>query len=111
MTQIKCLRWNDATLKWLEANITWKEACLIIEIAEQVAQGLIKGVKPERHLKKMSKEDKDVLIKLITRIKTEQMEELTVKSAKTKNKKVKVTIKDMEIFIKEITAIKVKVIL
>lgn len=105
-TQI-CYKWSDAPLEWLEANITWQEACLIAEIAEAI----VKGVKPERHLKKMDKKDKDILIHLITRIKTEQLEELTVKSAKTKNKKVKVTIKDMEIFIKEIRDIKVKIIL
>ena len=107
MAETQCLRWDDATLTWLEANITWQEACLISEIVGAI----VKGVKPETHLKKMDKKDKDILIKLITRIKTEQIEELTVKSAKTKNKKVKVTIKDMEIFIKEIRDIKVKIIL
>lgn len=104
----KCYTWDEAPLSWLEANITWAEACVISKIIEEVG---IKGVKPERHLKKMDKKDKDILINLITRIKTEQIDDLTIKSSKTKNKKVKVTIKDMEIFIKEITNINVKVIL
>lgn len=103
----QCFTWNNAPLIWFEANITWKEACVISEIVSE----LTKGVKPETHLKKMDKKDKDVLIKLMTRIQTEYNNEITINSAKTKNKKVKVTIKDMEIFIKEIKEIYVKVIL
>jgi hypothetical protein len=108
MSEQICYKWNDATLAWLEANITWVEACVISKIVEDV---VIKGVKPERHLKKMDKKDKDVLIKLITRISTENGNEMIINSSKTKNGKVKVTIKDMEIFIKEIANIKVNVII
>jgi hypothetical protein len=104
----KCYTWADATLSWLEANITWVEACVITKIIEEVK---IKGVKPERHLKDMTKKDKQILISLITRIKTEHNNEITINSSKIKNQKVKVTIKDMEIFIKEITNIKVNVII
>ena len=102
MAQTQCLRWNDATFSWLDANITWIEACVISKIVEEVR---IKGVKPERHLKKMDKEDKKILINLITRLKTDQNDEMVISSSKTKNTKVKVTIKDMEIFIKEIAKI------
>jgi hypothetical protein len=108
MSDKKCYTWNDATLSWLEANITWEEACVISKIIEEVR---IKGVKPERHLKKMDKKDKQILINLITRIETEQNNEITINSSKIKNQKVKVTIKDMEIFIKEIANIKVNVII
>lgn len=111
MSNIICFKWSDAILKWTEAKITWKEACVIEKITK-TETGYIKTYRRlSNKIKKLPKEDKDVLINLIVRIKQEYQDEQILKNKKRKNQKVKVKIKDMELFIKEVNKINVKVIL
>jgi len=98
-----CYVWDDADFSWDNANITWVEGCLISEI--QGATG-----SPRKILKKMSEDEKKILIGLMVKLKKDSGEELTIRSNKLKNKKSKVTIKEMELFIKEVQQIKVNVI-
>lgn len=94
-----CYKWDDAIFSWLNADVTWVEACAI---AKAVAVP---------NLRKINKKDKAILIKLVTRLKMENDNEIEINSSKVKNKKAKVTIEDVEIFIKEIKNIKVNVII
>lgn len=98
-----CYAWDDADFSWDTAPITWIEGCLISEI-----QGAIGS--PRKILKKMSEDEKKILIGLMVKLEKESGEDLTIRSNKSKNEKVKVKIKDMELFIKELREIKVKVI-
>jgi hypothetical protein len=110
----QCLKWTDTIFKWSEANFTWKEACVIEEIVTKIYGGsgpLNRNKKLSKHIKNLPKEDRQVLINVITRIKTDFNNEMVIKSSKTKNKKVKVKIDDMKLFIKEIKGINVKVII
>ena len=95
-----CYSWDDADFSWDNANITWVEGCLISEI-----QGAIGS--PRKILKKMSEDEKRILIGLMVKLEKESGEDLTIRSNKVKNQKAKVKIKDMELFIKEIREIKV----
>jgi hypothetical protein len=98
-----CYAWDDADFSWDNANITWVEGCLISEI-----QGTIGS--PRKIIKKMSEDEKKILIGLMVKLEKESGEELTIRSNKVKNQKTKVKIKDMELFIKELREIKVKII-
>lgn len=98
-----CYAWDDADFSWDTANITWVEGCLISEI-----QGAIGS--PRKILKKMSEDEKRILIGLMVKLEKEYGEDLTIRSNKSKNQNIKVKIKDMELFIKELREIKVKII-
>ena len=98
-----CYAWDDADFSWDNANITWIEGCLISEIQGSVGS-------PRKILKKMSEDEKKILIGLMVKLEKESGEELIIKSNKVKNQKAKVKIKDMELFIKELREIKVKII-
>ena len=100
-----CYAWDDADFSWDTAPITWIEGCLIQKIQEGGA------VKPAKVLKKLTDEEKKVLIGLVVKFRKQNGYEVEVKANKVKNKKSKVTIKEMELFIKEVQQIKVKVIL
>ena len=62
-------------------------------------------------IKKLTEDEKKVLIGLVIKLRKQNGYEVEVKSNKVKNKNTKVTIKEMELFIKEVQQIKVKVIL
>ena len=98
-----CYAWDDADFSWVNANITWVEGCLISEI-----QGAIGS--PRKILKKMSEDEKRILIGLMVKLEKESGEDITIRSNKSKNQNIKVKIKDMELFIKELREIKVKII-
>jgi hypothetical protein len=100
-----CYAWDDADFSWDTAPITWIEGCLIQKIQEGGA------VRPSKVLKKLTEDEKKILISLIVKLKKQNGYEVEVKSNKVKNKKTKVTIKEMELFIKEVQKINVKVIL
>jgi hypothetical protein len=99
-----CYAWDDADFSWDTAPITWIEGCLIQKIQEGGA------VKPAKVLKKLTDEEKKVLIGLVVKFRKQNGYEVEVKENKVKNKKSKVTIKEMELFIKEVQQIKVNVI-
>ncbi len=98
-----CYAWDDADFSWDTANITWIEGCLIIDIQDAIGS-------PRKILKKMSEDEKRILIGLMVKLEKESGEDLIIRSNKSKNQKVKVKIKDMELFIKELREIKVKII-
>jgi hypothetical protein len=106
-----CYKWNDAIYKWNEANFTWKEACVIEKIIKAESGYVKNNRKLSDRIKKLPKEDKEILINLIVKIKKQHQEDLIIKNNKRKNQKIKVKIKDMELFIKEIKKINIKVIL
>lgn len=99
-----CYAWDDADFSWDTAPITWIEGCLI----EKIQAG--GSVKPAKVLKKLTDEEKKVLIGLVVKFKKQNGYEVEVRANKVKNKKSKVTIKEMELFIKEVQQIKVNVI-
>jgi hypothetical protein len=99
-----CYAWDDADFSWDTAPITWIEGCLIQKIQEGGS------VRPARVLKKLTEEEKKVLIGLVVKLRKENGYDVEVRSNKVKNKKSKVTIKEMELFIKEVQQIKVNVI-
>jgi len=99
-----CYAWDDADFSWDTAPITWIEGCLIQKIQEGGA------VRPARVLKKLTEEEKKVLIGLVVKLRNQNGYDVEVRSNKVKNKKSKVTIKEMELFIKEVQQIKVNVI-
>ena len=99
-----CYAWDDADFSWDTAPITWIEGCLIQKIQEGGA------VRPARVLKKLTEEEKKVLIGLVVKLRKQDGYDVEVRSNKLKNKKSKVTIKEMELFIKEVQQIKVNVI-
>jgi hypothetical protein len=99
-----CYAWDDADFSWDTAPITWIEGCLI----EKIQAG--GSVKPAKVLKKLTDEEKKVLIGLVVKFRKQNGYEVEVKANKVKNKKSKVTIKEMELFIKEVQQIKVNVI-
>jgi hypothetical protein len=99
-----CYAWDDADFSWDTAPITWIEGCLIQKIQEGGA------VRPARVLKKLTEEEKKVLIGLVVKLRKQNGYDVEVRSNKVKNKKSKVTIKEMELFIKEVQQIKVNVI-
>jgi hypothetical protein len=100
-----CYAWDDADFSWDTAPITWIEGCLIQKIQEGGA------VRPSKVLKKLTEDEKRVLVGIIVKLRKQNGYEVEVKANKAKNKKTKVTIKEMELFIKEVQQIKVKVIL
>jgi hypothetical protein len=95
--------WNDADFSWAMANITWGEARVINKIITEKGGGRGKLEKD----KKLTKEDKRVLVNLIVRIK-ERDDIYKVEEKKSKNPNVKVTSKDIKLFIKELKQIKLK---
>jgi hypothetical protein len=99
-----CYAWDDADFSWDTAPITWIEGCLIQKIQEGGS------IRPARVLKKLTEEEKKVLIGLVVKLRKQDGYEVEVRSNKVKNKKSKVTIKEMELFIKEVQQIKVNVI-
>jgi hypothetical protein len=99
-----CYAWDDADFSWDTAPITWIEGCLIQKIQEGGS------VRPARVLKKLTEEEKKVLIGLVVKLRKQDGYDVEVRSNKLKNKKSKVTIKEMELFIKEVQQIKVNVI-
>lgn len=99
-----CYAWDDADFSWDTAPITWIEGCLI----EKIQAG--GSVKPAKVLKKLTDEEKKVLIGLVVKFRKQNGYEVEVRANKVKNKKSKVTIKEMELFIKEVQQIKVNVI-
>jgi hypothetical protein len=99
-----CYAWDDADFSWDTAPITWIEGCLI----QKIQEGGV--VKPAKVLKKLTDEEKKVLIGLVVKFRKQNGYEVEVKANKVKNKKSKVTIKEMELFIKEVQQIKVNVI-
>jgi hypothetical protein len=100
-----CYAWDDADFSWDTAPITWIEGCLIQKIQEGGA------VRPSKVLKKLTEDEKRVLVGIIVKLRKQNGYEVEVKSNKVKNKNTKVTIKEMELFIKEVQQIKVKVVL
>lgn len=99
-----CYAWDDADFSWDTAPITWIEGCLI----EKIQAG--GSVKPAKVLKKLTDEEKKVLIGLVVKLRKQNGYDVEVRANKAKNKKSKVTIKEMELFIKEVQQIKVNVI-
>ena len=99
-----CYAWDDADFSWDTAPITWIEGCLIKKIQEGGS------VRPAKVLKKLTEEEKKVLIGLVVKLRKQNGYDVEVRSNKVKNKKTKVTIKEMELFIKEVQQIKVNVI-
>lgn len=99
-----CYAWDDADFSWDTAPITWIEGCLIEKIQAAGA------VRPSKVLKKLTEDEKKVLIGLVIKLRKQNGYEVEVKSNKVKNKNTKVTIKEMELFIKEVQQIKVNVI-
>ncbi len=98
-----CYAWDDAPFKWNEAPITWKEGCLIEEVTKYGTAPSIR-----KRLKELDKEDKQVLISLVTRLKQNDSE-FEKRINKNKNTKAKVTIKDVEIFLIEAKKISVNI--
>jgi hypothetical protein len=100
-----CYTWSDADLKWNEAPITWREGCLIAEILQGGGgnQSIIR-----HRLKKLPKEDKDVLISLVTRI-MDTDKEFEKKITKGKNKNIRIGVKHVEILLKEMKNIELKI--
>jgi hypothetical protein len=97
-----CYSWDDTPFKWMETPFTWKEACVIEKLTG------FGTTKVKDRIKKLSDDDKEVLISLFLRL---DVDEITFeqRSNKNKNTKVKVKLKDVEMSLKEQKIIKVNV--
>ena len=76
-----CYAWDDADFSWDTAPITWIEGCLIQKIQEGGA------VKPAKVLKKLTEDEKKVLIGLVVKFRKQNGYEVEVRANKVKNKK------------------------
>jgi hypothetical protein len=105
-----CYTWSDADVIWNQVEITWREACVL----QKVLGGGSYSRAPHspntlrNRLKKLKKEEQDVLIKLVARI-IDNDKTIETKMNKNKNGKVKVTIKKVELVLKEAKKINLKV--
>lgn len=99
-----CYKWNDADVFWNTVELTWREFCIITDIVSTVGG----GPQIRQRLKKLTKDEKQVLINLYIRIQSQDVE-FEKRVNKHKNEKVKVTIKDIENFLMEVKNVKVNI--
>lgn len=97
-----CYKWNDTPFGWDECPFTWKEGCIIDKL---VGFGT---TKVKDRIKKLSDEEKRVLIQLFVRLDVDELVFETTQN-KQKNKKVKIKLKDVKISLSEQKIIKVNV--
>lgn len=108
MNNYICYSWSDAEFSWRTADFTWREACVIQKIVSEKGSGRANIHKDI--YKKLTSEEKDVLIGLIVRI-NENGYIYNIDEKKNKNYQIKVTSKDVQLFIKELREIKLKAII
>jgi predicted transcriptional regulator len=101
-----CYKWNDADVYWNTVELTWREFCIIKKITDTIGGGY--GPQLKQRLKKLSKEEKQVLIELYIRIKSQDID-FEKRMNKHKNNTVKVKVKDIENFLMEVKNIKVNI--
>ena len=100
-----CYSWNDTPFPWNDTPFTWKEGCVV----EKILKG--GGGTPKKireRLKKLSSEEKKVLIELFFRLKVDEII-FEKKENKQKNTKIKVKLKDIQLLEKVQKNINVKV--
>lgn len=103
-----CYAWDDAPFKWLETPFTWVEGCIIEKLLEGGAGGMQSIRKFRDNVKKLTDEEKQVLINLFFRLKVDEIV-FERKINKNKNTKVKLKLKDVEVTKAEQKIIKVNV--
>jgi hypothetical protein len=97
-----CYAWDDTPFKWLETPFTWKEGCVIEKLVGY-------GTAPVKdRIKKLTEEEKEVLIGLFVRLEVEQIV-FEKRVNKNKNTKVKIKLSDVQMLMKEQKFIKVDV--
>jgi len=99
-----CYKWNDADVYWNTVELTWREFCIIQNIVNTVGG----GPQLRQQLKKLSKEEKQILIELYIRIQSQDVD-FEKRMNKHKNDRIKVRIKDIENFLMEVKKVKVNI--
>jgi hypothetical protein len=104
-----CYKWSDAPFAWMETPFTWAEGCIIAKIVENIGAGGMQSIRRFREkIKELTKEEKEVLIKLFVRLEVDEIE-IEKKVNKNKNTKVKIKLKDIEVAMAQEKFIKVNV--
>ena len=84
-----CYKWNDADVYWNTVELTWAEFCVINKISDVIGTSI---PQVNKKLKKLSKDEKRVLIGLVTRIKSNDIEfEKTQNKQKNNNVNIKIS--------------------
>jgi hypothetical protein len=102
MAQYECISWSGGNYKWSELEITWKEACVIAKVLKTRGRGKLR----RNAWEVLNKDEKDIIINLIVRIK-ENGYLYTTDEKKVKKEEIDVTMRDIKLFIKELKQIKV----
>lgn len=100
-----CYKWNDTPFAWKDTPFTWKEGCVIDKILKG-GGGTNKKIR--ERLKKLSEEEKKVLIGIFFRLDVDEII-FEKKENKQKNTKVKIKLKDIKLLEKVQKNINVKV--
>ena len=104
-----CYTWNDTPFAWIDTPFTWAEGCIIAKIVENIGAGGMQSIRRFREkIKELTKEEKEVLIKLFVRLEVDEIE-IEKRVNKNKNTKVKIKLSDVELSLKEQRIIKVNV--
>lgn len=102
-----CYRWDDTPFAWLDTPFTWKEGCVLEKVLEG-AGGMQSIRRFRENVKKLSDDEKDILINLFIRLNVDEIV-FEKRVNKNKNTKVKIKLKDIEVLMKEQRIINVNV--
>ena len=92
-----CYTWNDTPFAWIDTPFTWAEGCIIAKIVENIGAGGMQSIRRFREkIKELTKEEKEVLIKLFVRLNVDEIE-FEQKVNKNKNTKVKIKLSDIDL--------------
>lgn len=89
-----CYKWDDAPYAWIDTPFTWAEGCVIDKIVVNKAGGPSEKVR--NRLKKLSDEEKKILIGLFVRLEVDEIV-FEKRLNKQKNTKVKIKLSDIEL--------------
>ena len=90
-----CYSWEDAIYSWENASLTWKEFCVIQKLISSNQQK--KAFYRDKNKKQeLTDDEKQILIKLITRLKTEE-EEFENKLTKIKNTDININVSNLDL--------------
>ena len=89
-----CYKWDDAPYAWIDTPFTWAEGCVIEKIVQNKAGGPSEKVR--NRLKKLSDEEKKILIGLFVRLEVDEIV-FEKRMNKQKNTKVKIKLSDIEL--------------
>ena len=105
-----CYTWSDADVIWNQVEITWREACVLQKVMEggSFTRAPHSPNTLRNRIKKLKKDEQQVLIKLVTRI-INNDKTIETKINRKKNTNVKVTIKKVELVLKEAKKINLKI--